>query len=517
MSQRFLVVYCPNWSIVAARADEDSVSADTPLALSHGHYITACCDRARAAGVRPGQRMREAQGSCPELHLLPDRPERDQRVFDQVLTHLRDTLALVAVLEPGTLVAKASGLARYYGSESAAAAALRQAIARSPIPVSARVGIADSLFTAQQAARLGTSEHEPVCAVEPGADREFLEPLPVSVFDDSHLASLLQRLGVGTVGDFAEMDVDRVRDRFGPHGESAHQCARGEDPRSASQEEIPPGTDVVWRSDDAISQSDALSFALLSPAHNFVDGLIAAHAVCTTVGIELVDERGNRYRRSWSHPRYFTANDIVNRVRWQWEAIVNPDAEEHEHNGIVEATFHALSPDEITWHEPGLWGVTTNNRVEHVAAQLQSRLGYHAVTAAHPTPGHAWEDTEATVAWGEKKATLADVSAPWPGAIPKPLPATVFQPPVPVVVSDGQGVVLSVNGTELSAEPVWLGSGQSARTVTAWAGPWPVYERWWDERGSYRYRLQLLDEHGVGWLVSSQHPATEWVVEARYD
>jgi len=27
----------------------------------------------------------------------------------------------------------------------------------------------------------------------------------------------------------------------------------------------------------------------------------------------------------------------------------------------------------------------------------------------------------------------------------------------------------------------------------------------------------LLDSDGVGWLVSSEHPSTSWVVEARYD
>jgi protein ImuB len=518
MSHRSLVVYCPNWPIVAARADDASVSPALPLALSHGHYITACCELASAQGVRPGQRVREAQGGCPELQLLPDRPERDQRVFERVLTHLSDTLALVAVIEPGVLAARALGLARYYGSEQAAAAALRQAIEHSPVPVSARVGIADSLFAAEQAAKLGTSLSEPVCAVEPGADRDFLSPLPVSIFNDSHFASLLGRLGVTTVGQFATLPSDQVRDRFGPPGLLAHRCATGEDASQTHQQGIPPGTDVVWRSDEAISQSDALSFALLAPAHEFVNGLIAAHTVCTTVGIDLVDERGTHYRRSWSHPRYFTANDLVNRVRWQWEAVATPETEEHIHNGIVEVTFQAVDPDDITWHEPGLWGATTHNRVEHVVAQLQTRLGYHAVSKADARSGHSWADTEGVTTWGEKnKASEGDAVAPWPGAMPKPLPATVFQPPVPISVTDDAGSGVVVTETELSAPPAMLATAQSAKTVTAWAGPWPVDERWWDERGSRRYRLQLLDSDGVGWLVSSEHPTQAWVVEARYD
>jgi protein ImuB len=184
----------------------------------------------------------------------------------------------------------------------------------------------------------------------------------------------------------------------------------------------------------------------------------------------------------------------------------------------VEVTFQAVDPDDITWHEPGLWGATTHNRVEHVVAQLQTRLGYHAVSKADARSGHSWADTEGVTTWGEKnKASEGDAVAPWPGAMPKPLPATVFQPPVPISVTDDAGSGVVVTETELSAPPAMLATAQSAKTVTAWAGPWPVDERWWDERGSRRYRLQLLDSDGVGWLVSSEHPTQAWVVEARYD
>ena len=514
--RRFLVLWCPNWPIRAAR-EEHSLGSE-PLALSHGHYVTACSDEARAEGVRPGQKLRDAQSSCRSLQLLPDRPDRDQRVFERVLSHLSDTVAQLAVVEPGTVVARAAGLARYYGSEQSAAHVLRMAVLNSPVPLSARVGIADCLFTAQHAARLGTSEHEPVCVVEPGLDREFLAPLPVSTLEDSHLAALLQRLGIESLGQFAGMDQHQVRERFGFSGELLQQCARGEDPRSSNQQSIPPGTDVVWRSDDPISDVDTMSFALLTPATNFIKGLVAAHSVCTSISIDMLDDRGRQHSAQWTHPRYFTANDVINRVRWQWESFAREAEDDYENVGIIEVTLRALSPDEITWHEPGLWSSAVNHRVEHVVAQLQFQLGYQSVRRGHAQPGHRLSETDTFAPWGDGVAKEKEEEASWPGSLPKPLPATVFSPPLPVELLSHDGESVTVESAELCTKPATLMSTRSSRVIAGWAGPWPVVERWWDKEHSHsRYRLQILDHEGVGWLLSCPQEGGPWSAEARYD
>jgi protein ImuB len=69
----------------------------------------------------------------------------------------------------------------------------------------------------------------------------------------------------------------------------------------------------------------------------------------------------------------------------------------------------------------------------------------------------------------------------------------------------------------LTAVPaqVRVGTGRWA-AVVAWAGPWPVEERWWDpERHRRRARLQVLDGHGVARLLTLE--GGRWWVEAIYD
>ena len=52
--------------------------------------------------------------------------------------------------------------------------------------------------------------------------------------------------------------------------------------------------------------------------------------------------------------------------------------------------------------------------------------------------------------------------------------------------------------------------------VDAWAGPWPVRERWWDAaRARSVQRFQVVDADGTAWLLCSR--GGPWFAEARYD
>ncbi|HEV2345567.1 MAG TPA: hypothetical protein VGS97_15825, partial [Actinocrinis sp.] len=69
-SPRTLVLWCPDWPVIAAGADLDS-----PAAILDGvgarRTVVACSPAARQAGVRRGQRVRDAQRLCPSLTVHP--------------------------------------------------------------------------------------------------------------------------------------------------------------------------------------------------------------------------------------------------------------------------------------------------------------------------------------------------------------------------------------------------------------------------------------------------------------
>ncbi|HEV3014698.1 MAG TPA: DNA polymerase Y family protein, partial [Actinomycetota bacterium] len=198
---RMVVVWCPDWPVVAAGASPGSLTA-----VVHANRVVACSEAARAEGVRPGLRRREAQGRCPELELLAHDPARDARAFEPVLAAVEQLTPWVEVLQPGECAFPARGAARYHGGEPALALTLTAAVhaaitGRGGPPVDrdgCRVGIADGTFAAGLAAR-----HQAI--VPPGGSRAFLAPLPVAALDRPDLADLLVRLGLRTLGDLAAL------------------------------------------------------------------------------------------------------------------------------------------------------------------------------------------------------------------------------------------------------------------------------------------------------------------------
>ena len=69
----------------------------------------------------------------------------------------------------------------------------------------------------------------------------------------------------------------------------------------------------------------------------------------------------------------------------------------------------------------------------------------------------------------------------------------------------------------LSAPPARVSvAGGPWTDVQAWAGPWPLEERWWDSaRRRRRARLQLVTADGQARLLTLE--SGRWRVEATYD
>lgn len=241
--RRCLVVWFPDWPVTAwrrakasaarsaasgpdAAGDSDGIGAVAVLAAGR---VLACSAAAHADGVAEGMRRREAQARCPGLVVVPADPGRDDRLFATLLDRLEQIAPGFQVVRPGLCAVPVRGVARYYGGELPAAKVMLDVLAGIGIH-DARVGVADGMFTAEQAARLAEASGR-VEVIPPGEAAAFLAPLPVTVLGDEALSALLRRLGVRTLGSFAALEAESVRERFGPHGARMHALAGGRDSR----------------------------------------------------------------------------------------------------------------------------------------------------------------------------------------------------------------------------------------------------------------------------------------------
>ncbi len=505
---RTLVVWCPDWPVRAALPD---LPRDEPGAVLEGGQVLACNHAARVEGVRRGMRRRDAQARCPELHLADHRPDVEARSFEEVLLGVEELSPAVTPLRPGLCALPVP--ARFYGGEEQAAAVVAERVVSLAV-WDVRLGVADTLFAAEQAARRAAPQD--VHVVEPGTDAAFLAPLPVEVLESPDVVSLLRRMGLTTLAHLAALRPSDVHTRFGAHGALLHRLASGQDPRLLARRDVPPELSGVLTLEPPVSRAETVAFSLRSVAERFVARLAERGVVCTALGIEVEVDGVVASTRRWAHPRWFGAVDVVDRVRWQLQGTVLPGPV-----GGVRLVPETVAP--VGEHAPVLFGAGTraadDERVERGIARVQGLVGHDGVLAAQVQGGRAPATRRLLTTWGEQAQPARAVGAPWPGSVPPPAPATVYAAPRPAQVVGPGDRVVGVDGRgAISCEPVrFRATGDEQwRPVASWAGPWPVDELWWDEAAARRVaRFQVVGVDGTAWLMVVENGT--WWTEARYD
>jgi protein ImuB len=342
------------------------------------------------------------------------------------------------------------------------------------------------------------------------------------------LVSLLGRLGLPTLGDVAALPADAVLARFGVEGRRFHALARGFD--AGPQVLVVPPPDLVEQAelDPPVTRVDAVAFAAKGLAGRLLFRLAERGLACTRVMIEAETEHGERLARCWRHDHALTPAALAERVRWQldgWLAaaaeLQDPDIEDPT-GGL---TLLRLVPDEVVpadGRQLGFWGgdQAALDRADRALARVQGMVGYEAVATAVVQGGRTPAEQVRWVPWGDarepQRPLVVDTfPVAWPGALPSPFPARVFEPPAPAQLRDelGHAVVVSGRGEQSAAparvECASLPGGGGA--VRGWAGPWASDVRWWDPLARRRCaRWQVVVDCGT----DAGHVACVVTVEA---
>ena len=447
------------------------------------------------------------------------------RAFEQVVSMVQEFCPRIEVLRPGLCAFGVRGPAKYFGGEAELARKVAGAVTR--LGYDCGVGIADGMFAALLASR--DSQWEPPARiVPPGETPAFLAPRAVTVLGEPDLADLLIRLGIRTLGEFAAVPAAEAGNRFGAPGRLAHRLARGLDPRPLATR--PPTADLTVQIefDPPVEQSERVVFAAKSMASQMHAQLAAGGLACVRVQIQVICDNGEEITRLWRHDGLLSELAVAERVRWQldgWQPAQSPG--EHDEGITVGGiSLLRLVPDQLVadqGRQLGLWGdAVVSDRVARAAVRVQAMLGHDAVTQPALAGGRSPADQAVFIPFGDTAESAArpprPADRPWPGRIPPPAPATVYPVPRQARVTDDSGSLVEVTGRgQLSGEPARLSiGGGPPLAVTAWTGPWPVTERWWDpEHACRKARFQLVTVDGGAWLAVVQDG--RWLIEASYD
>ena len=466
---------------------------------------------------------------CPTQPPGPDtNPAGPQaaRLFERVIAVVTGFCPNVEVTEPGVCAFGARGPSRYFGGEAVLASKIIAAVAE--LGVESRVGVADGMFAAQLAAS-SAGPVGPFLVIPPGGTAGFLATQPVSVLADQgladqnmatrDLAGLLKRLGLLTLGDLAALPVSDVASRFGDTGEAVHRLARGLDSRPLAAR--PPDRDlsVAREFDPPEPLAEPVVFAAKTLAEQLHAGLAARGLTCVRVQVQVTWADGGESSRLWRHDGLLAAAGVADRVRWQLDGWRAGPGDGHYAQGGIGVL--RLVPDQVvraTGHQLALWGeAVISDRVARAAMRVQAMLGHEAVLRPVTGGGRNVSEQVSHVPFGEKREPSLAVGPPWPGRIMGAAPGVVYPAAREAEVADDAGQLVTVTGRcVLSAAPARLVIGREPpRRITAWAGPWPLSERWWDPGAARRRaRFQLATDDGRAWLAVVR--GSRWLIEAGY-
>ena len=473
-------------------------------------------------------------------------------MYEPLVQSIGTLVPLIDVENPGSLLLATRGPSRYVGGDDALAVRLltlaseglshaNQSLNVDEVIAAGGglgVGIADGRIAATLAARSSSRRGEPV-VIQPGAQAtaEFLAPYAVKVLTavagcSPDLVDLLERLGLRQLGDIARLSVTDLVGRFGAIGETLHRLANGTDDTPPSTIPPPPDLTMARVFDDPLLQLDMLVFAAKALTDELGAYFHERGQVCTRVQVEAESEHGESSQRVWYRAEGMRSATLLDRVRWQLDGWINGTEPPTAGVTLLRVTPIDIRSDAGT--QVGFWGGRSeaDDNATRAITRVIGLLGPQSVTVASWRGGRDPREVYEMVCFadigsadsggiGQQLVLRPDDdadAAEWPGSLPAPAPAVVHHDPLLVEVTDVHGRVVAVNGRGLvSATPTTLlQRGQSYRIV-AWAGPWPVDERWWDQRARRAARFQLVIEQPDGQCAYlAEVAAGQWWLTAEY-
>ena len=189
--------------------------------------VIAMSPAAAAAGVRPGQPLRQAQQLCPGAAFVPLDPEATAGLRDEACARLHQLAPTVEVGDEEALCDLSGSHAAYpdEATWSVAVARTLAAVLGSDPPAA---GVAGSRFVARMAARRARQGH--LRRVRAGEESAFLAPLPLEVLPvDPAITARLAGFGLDCLGAVTALSPAELQRQFGPAGMEVHRLLRGQD------------------------------------------------------------------------------------------------------------------------------------------------------------------------------------------------------------------------------------------------------------------------------------------------
>jgi protein ImuB len=568
-------IYVPLFPLAARLRSEPELKEDA-VVICEGNgaaaRVSAATRKARKVGIEPGMTLPQARARLPKL-IARGRDAACERTAQQTLLEVAESFSpRVEDAGEGVVYLDLEGHAklgvplsskpgggepRPYDSNAnvgAARAAARdqllralardvlRAVEKAGLP--GRVGVAASKLSARIAAGLPESP----TVVPEGEERTFLAPLPLArLSPEWETAATLDRWGLRTIGDFANLPEGEVASRLGESGRDLHASARGVDPRPLEPYLPPPafseGMELEW----PLASLEPFLFVAHAALTRLVERLESQALACTRLETVLALDPDGHDTRAIQLPA--PTRDVKTLL-----TLLRLDLEARPPGAAVAGFTFSAHPDQPRRAQLSLFGpaALSPDRLATTIARLAALLGADRVGSPRAVDGHRPE-----------RFTATGYAAPPPPPLRLParagrglLSVRVLRPPVPleVIVEEGvrdpttEGKPTAVGNAARSAavsrsddenvgaglvparadpgdrdgRPVSLKSPPDASPAIAGAvrvaaGPWSLEEGWWTDSAADRDYWDVELSDGGLYRIYRARSGGAWFADGVYD
>lgn len=258
---RVLALHVPDLGLQRVLREREAGASGNraPLAIERSGTIVACDAEARAAGVRPGDRVVQARARSSALVLVAADDAADRAVLEALAEAMLAIAPAVEIASSDALLLDASGAHLLHEVDGERALADRAAALAAELGLRCRAAVASGRAPARALAAYGRVGGP----IPPSDTAHALAALPVDALGlDAALAARLVALGLREIADLARLPVETLGHRLGPAGLAAWRVAHGDDP-SPLVPFLPATLPEEWLELDApVETSEPLLFAL---------------------------------------------------------------------------------------------------------------------------------------------------------------------------------------------------------------------------------------------------------------
>jgi DNA polymerase-4 len=339
--------------------------------------VSAASYEARRYGVHSAMPLRTAGRLCPHAVFLPVDGAKYQGVSRDVMALLRRYTPLVEPISIDEAFLDVTGSRGLFGDGAAIARQIKQAV-KDEIDLTISVGVAATKLVAKIASEL--QKPDGLVIVPPGQEAGFLAPLPIARLwgVGPRTASALRDFGVVTIGDLAALPSESLTRRFGKHGGSLAERARGVDPDPVADADAAKSIGHEHTFDVDTSDREVIERTLLAMSDGVAGRLRGSGVKAGTIAVKI---RDSSFRTVTRQRTLVEPTDLAEPI---WRTAI--ELARPEVSGIRVRLLGVTASNLAVREQLALFSDATGDdrrrRVVDAADRLRRRFGERVVTRA---------------------------------------------------------------------------------------------------------------------------------------